>query len=52
MPIYPPRSQPTRKKEILTKKINEFLKYLKSDCSDEKLLNIVEKVRIAKLNLL
>ena len=52
MPIYPPRSQPIRKKEILTKKINEFLKYLKSDCSDEKLLNKAEKVRNAKLNLL
>ena len=52
MPIYPPRNNPTRKEEILSQRVYEFLKY--SDMKGEGLglVNRAEKVRIAKLNLL
>ncbi|WP_190811436.1 hypothetical protein [Flagellimonas sp. S3867] len=52
MPIYPPRNEPTKKVEILDRKIKELKRYIVGDFSKEKILNAVEKVRIAHLNVL
>lgn len=52
MPIYPPRNNPTRKVEILENRIHDFLKCVRQNSSEEKLLNKAEKVKIAKLNLI
>lgn len=52
MPIYPPRNNPTKKIEILDNRILDFQKCVKQNCSEEKLSNKAEKVKIAKLNLI
>lgn len=52
MPIYPPRSKPTKKVEILNNRISDFIKCVRQNSSDEKLLHKAERVRIAKLNLI
>jgi len=52
MPIYPPRNNPTKKIEILDYRILDFLKCVRQNCSEEKLLNEAEKVKTAKLNLI
>jgi len=52
MPIYPPRNNPTKKIEILDKRIHDFIKCFQQNNSEEKLTNKAEKVKIAKLNLI
>lgn len=52
MPSFAPRNLPVRKSEILDYKIFEFLKCLKKEPSNEKLLIKAENVKIAKLNFL
>ena len=52
MPTYPPRNNPIKKIEILDNRILDFLKCIRMNSSEEKLINKAEKVRIAKLNLI
>ncbi len=52
MPTYPPRNNPTRKIEILDQKILDFLKCIRQNCSEEKLVEKTENVKTAKLNLI
>ena len=51
MPIYPPRSQPFRKKEILDKRIEELIHAVKHDYTADKIEAAAEKVRFAYLKL-
>ena len=50
MPIYPPRNAAIRKAEILDYKIFEYVQALNKSTSLERMKNLSEKVRIAKLN--
>lgn len=52
MPIYPPRNEPTRKVEILERRIHELERFVTGNFSKEKVVNAAEKVRMAQLNLL
>ena len=52
MPTYPPRNNPTRKMEILDRRIHDFFKCVRNESSIEKLKNMAEKVKVAKLNLI
>jgi len=52
MPTYPPRNSATKKKQILERRIFEFLQVRNIDKKSEKHLKVAEKVRQAKLNYL
>ena len=52
MPTYPPRNEPIRKIEILEKREMELSKCIRTNASEEKTNNKVDKVREANLNLL
>jgi len=52
MPIYPPRNTATKKKQILSYKIFEFLSLIELESTVDKLNIKAEEVRIAMLNLI
>jgi hypothetical protein len=52
MPIYPPRNTATKKKQILTQRVYEYVICIETNSTIEKLKKKAEKVKIAKLNLL
>ena len=52
MPIFPPRNEAIRKKEIFDYKLFELLRGVEKNYPVEKLEKLAEKVRISKLNLI
>lgn len=52
MPTYPPRNEPTRKVEIMNRRIHELKRSMNEDHSNERIENVAEKVREANLNVL
>ncbi len=52
MPSHIPRSDASRKKEILEKRERELSHAIKNECSMTKVEALAEKVREAKLNLI
>ena len=52
MPIYPPRSEPVKKQEELTKREMELVFAIKKNLVADKLLKAVDKYRQAKLSVL
>ena len=52
MPIYPPRNNPTKKVEILKRRIYNFQKHLSNNADFNKLVSESKKVKTAKLNVL
>ena len=52
MPIYPPRTEPIKKQEELTKKHRELTIAIEKNISAEKLIKFVEKYRQAQLSML
>ncbi len=52
MPIYPPRNEPVRKKEILKKRETEIIHAIESRASEAVVRKAAEKVRFAHLKLI
>ncbi|MFC4635529.1 hypothetical protein ACFO3O_16585 [Dokdonia ponticola] len=52
MPIYPPRNSAIKKREILDKRVFEFLKSRELEATQEKQLKKAEAVRLAKIRYL
>ena len=52
MPLYPPRSEPIKKKEQLSQREIEFQSAIKSNVENEKLNKVAEKYRLAQLSIL
>ena len=52
MPIYPPRSEPVKKQEELTKREMELVFAIKKNVAPDKLIKLVDKYRQAKLSCL
>ncbi len=52
MPIYPPRTEPIKKLQELTKRENELLFAMKKNVSAHKLIKFVDRYRQAQLSLL
>ncbi len=52
MPIYPPRNNATKKRQILDYKIFELNKYIETEKSNKKINEKVELVRVAMLLLI
>ena len=52
MPIYPPRSEPVKKQEELTKREMELVFAIKKNIADDKLIKLVDKYRQAQLSIL
>lgn len=52
MPLYPPRSEPIRKKQILEKRIVQLKHALHHAFSDEKKKSAAEAVRYAQIKFL
>jgi hypothetical protein len=52
MPTYPPRNSATKKAEILSQKVFEFLRLHDDNADLDRLIKKAEQLRIAKLNLL
>ncbi|MBX3255377.1 MAG: hypothetical protein KF862_14645 [Chitinophagaceae bacterium] len=52
MPIYPPRSEPVKKQEELTKREMELVFAIKKNVAADKLIKAVDKYRQAQLSML
>lgn len=52
MPIYPPRSEPVKKQEELTKREMELAFAIKKNVAVDKLMKLVDKYRQAQLSML
>lgn len=52
MPSYPPRSEPVKKQEELTKREMELVFAIKKNVVADKLIKLVDKYRQAQLSLL
>ena len=52
MPIYPPRTEPVKKQEELTKREIELVFAIKKNVAADKLIKLVDKYRQAQLSLL
>ena len=52
MPIYPPRSEPVKKQEELTKREIELVFAIKKNVAADKLIKLVSKYRQAQLSML
>lgn len=52
MPIYPPRNEPARKKEILKKREAEIVHAIENSESKAIIIKVAEKVRYAQLKLI
>ncbi len=52
MPIYPPRNEPVRKKEILKKREAEIIHAIENLASKSTISKVAEKVRFAQLKLI
>jgi hypothetical protein len=52
MPIYPPRTEPVKKQEELTKREAELVIAIKKNVATDKLLKLINKYRQAQLSLL
>ena len=52
MPLYPPRNTAIRKKQIFEYRMYQLILAVNRNYSKEKLINLAEKARIAKLNLI
>jgi len=52
MPIYPPRTEPVKKQEELTKREMELVFAIKKNIAVDKLIKLVEKYRQAQLSML
>jgi hypothetical protein len=52
MPIYPPRTEPVKKQEELTKREVELVFAIKKNIATDKLMKLVDKYRQALLSML
>ena len=52
MPIYPPRTEPVKKQEELTKRETELVFAIKKNIAADKLIKLVDKYRQAQLAVL
>ena len=52
MPIYPPRVEPVKKQEELTKRETELIVAIRKDISTDKVIKLIDKYRQAQLSLL
>ena len=52
MPIYPPRTEPVKKQEELTKREMELVFAIKKNVAADKLIKLVDKYRQAQLSML
>jgi hypothetical protein len=52
MPIYPPRTDPVKKQEVLTKREAELVFAIKKNVAADKLIKLVDKYRQAHLSML
>ena len=52
MPIYPPRTEPVKKQEELTKREKELVLAIKKSTAADKLIKFVDKYRQAQFSLL
>ncbi|MCH5598669.1 hypothetical protein [Niabella ginsengisoli] len=52
MPIYPPRSEPVKKQEELTKREMELVFAIRKNVATDKLIKAVDKYRQAQLSML
>jgi hypothetical protein len=52
MPIYPPRTEPVKKQEELTKRETELVFAIKKNIAADELINLVHKYRQAQLSML
>jgi len=52
MPTYPPRSEPVKKQEELTKREKELALLIKKNIAGDKLEKVIDKYRQAQLSLI
>ena len=52
MPIYPPRTEPVKKQEELTKRELELVFAIKKNISADKLIKVIDKYRQTQLTML
>ena len=52
MPLYPPRSEPVKKQEELTKREIELVFAIKKNVAADKLIKLIDKYRQAQLSML